>query len=52
MDYVDDLITPEELESGVRIDFADRYPKTIKAESINFLNTHEIIMKLDLMAIK
>ena len=52
MDYIDDLVTPEEIESGVRIDFTNRYPRSIKAESINFLNTHEIIMKLDLMATK
>jgi hypothetical protein len=42
-DYVDDFITPEDGEEGIRIDKEYTYPKTIKVNKICYENTTNIL---------
>jgi hypothetical protein len=42
-DYVDDFITPEDGEEGIRIDRQYTYPKTIKVNKICCENTPNIL---------
>jgi|TARA_R110000751_G_scaffold299853_1_gene411337 hypothetical protein len=37
-DYIQDIITPEEKENGIRIDYELNYPKTVVAKTIRFEN--------------
>ena len=46
MDYVDCYITPEEYESGIRLDIDFNYTNTIKANCISFGNTQVLINQL------
>ena len=43
MDFVDQYVTPEEKEEGIRIDTELRYPFTIKTQTIKFENTLSIL---------
>ena len=43
MDFVDQYVTPEEKEEGIRIDTELRYPLTIKTQTIKFENTLSIL---------
>tara|TARA_R110002051_G_C8706741_1_gene495122 strand:- start:488 stop:817 length:330 start_codon:yes stop_codon:yes gene_type:complete len=42
-DYVDDFITPEDAEEGIRIDKEYNYPKTIKVNKICYENATSIL---------
>lgn len=42
-DYVDDFITPEHAEEGIRIDKEYNYPRTIKVNKICYENTTNIL---------
>ena len=42
-DYVDDFVTPEDDEQGIRIDKEYNYPKTIKVNKICYENTTNIL---------
>ena len=46
MDYVDSYITPEEYESGIRLDTDFNYTNTVKANCISFGNTQILINQL------
>lgn len=46
MDYVDYYITPEEYESGIRLDIDFNYTNTIKASCISFGNIQVLINQL------
>ena len=43
MDFVDQYVTPEESEEGIRIDTELKYPMTIRAKNIRFDNTLSIL---------
>jgi len=43
MDFVDQYITPEEMEEGIRVDTELNYPMTIKTRNIRFDNTLSIL---------
>ena len=45
-DYVDDFITPEDNEEGVRIDTSLNYPKTIMVKHIRCENTTNLLGQL------
>ena len=46
MDYVDYYITPEEYESGVRLDIDFNYTNTIKTNCISLENIHLLTKQL------
>ena len=46
MDYIDYYITPEEYESGIRLDIDFNYTNTIKASCISFENTRRLTEQL------
>jgi hypothetical protein len=43
MDFVDQYVTPEESEEGIRVDTELKYPMTIRANNIRFDNTLSIL---------
>ena len=45
-DFVDDIITPEENEEGVRIDTSLNYPRTIMTRHIRCENTTSLLGQL------
>jgi hypothetical protein len=45
-DFVDDIITPEENEEGVRIDTSLSYPRTILTRHIRCENTTNLLGQL------
>jgi len=46
MDYIEEYITPEEYESGVRLDVDFNYTRTIKTNCISFENTSSLTSQL------
>ena len=48
MDYIDYYITPEEYESGIRLDIDFNYSNTIKTNCISFENTKALTKQLKL----
>ena len=49
-DFIEDIITPEEREEGIRLDVEYNYPLTIKLNKICFENTHEIVRQIEMLA--
>ena len=43
MDFVSDLILPEDKEDGIRIDYKLTYPKTIRVNKITFDNVINVV---------
>ena len=43
MDYIKDLILPTESERGIRLDFENNYPLTVKTRDITFENQIRLI---------
>ena len=48
-DFIEDIITPEEREEGIRLDVEYNYPLTIKLNKICFENPHEIVRQIDML---
>jgi len=46
MDYIEGYVTPEEYESGVRLDVDFNYTRTIKTNCISFENTSLLTSQL------
>ena len=50
-DYVQDIITPEEKENGIRIDYELNYPKTVVVNKITFENQLNILRHIALLSV-
>lgn len=46
MDFIDQYITPEEREEGIRVDVELKYPLTVKTKTIQFGNALSIISQI------
>ena len=50
-DYIQDMITPEEKENGIRIDYELNYPKTVIVNKITFENQLNILKHIALLSV-
>ena len=50
-DYIQEIITPEEKENGIRIDYELNYPKTVVANKITFDNQLNILKHIALLTV-
>lgn len=50
-DYIQDIITPEEKENGIRIDYELNYPKTVVAKTIRFENESLLLKHIAILTV-
>jgi len=50
-DYIQYIITPEEKENGIRVDFELNYPKTVVAQKITLENQEELLKHIAFLSI-
>lgn len=50
MDFIDDIISPEDREEGVRVDTVLRYPKTIMVKKITCENVVALLGQIKFLA--
>ena len=50
-DYVEDIVTPEEREEGLRVDFELNYPKTILAKSIDLGTQKNLLEHIAILSV-
>jgi hypothetical protein len=50
-DYVQDIVTPEERENGIRIDYELNYPKTVIVNKITFENQLNILKHIAILSV-
>ena len=50
-DYVQDIITPEERENGIRVDIEFNYPKTVVTKKITIENQETLLKHIALLTV-
>ena len=50
-DYVQDIVTPEEKENGIRVDYEFKYPKTVVTQKITLENQQNILKHIALLSV-
>jgi len=50
-DYVQDIITPEERENGIRVDYELNYPKTVVAQKITLDNQEALLKHIAVLSV-
>ena len=50
-DYIEDIITPEERENGIRIDVEFNYPKTVVTKTIRFENENFLLKHIAILSV-
>ena len=50
-DYVQDIVTPEEKENGIRVDYEFNYPKTVVTQKITLENQQNILKHIALLSV-
>ena len=50
-DYIEDIITPEERENGIRVDYELNYPKTVITRKITFENQENILKHIAVLSV-
>ncbi len=50
-DYIQDIITPEERENGIRVDYELNYPKTVVARKITLENQETLLKHIAILSV-
>ena len=50
-DYVQDIVTPEEKENGIRVDYELNYPKTVVTQKITLDNQEKLLKHIAVLSV-
>ena len=50
-DYIQDIITPEEKENGIRVDYELNYPKTVVTQKITLDNQEKLLKHIAVLSV-